>query len=107
MELVINTFGTSLNRDNEGFVISTAEGRQRVPAEGISSIQISKGAQITFELRFTSFSLGNRKTGFFKEKNLKRLKGLQVGDRIEIRVEVLEEKRPSRVRSWRVIGQGR
>ena len=67
MELVINTFGTSLNRDNEGFVISTAEGRQRVPAEGISSIQISKGAQITSELRFTSFSLGNRKTGFFKE----------------------------------------
>ena len=47
MELVINTFGTSLNRDNEGFVISTADGRQRVPAEGITSIQISKGAQIT------------------------------------------------------------
>lgn len=47
MELVINTFGTSLNRDNEGFVISSAEGRQRVPAEGITAIQISKGAQIT------------------------------------------------------------
>lgn len=47
MELIINTFGTSLNRDNEGFVISTSEGRQRIPAEGISSIQISKGAQIT------------------------------------------------------------
>jgi len=47
MELVINTFGTSLNRDNEGFVISTSEGRQRIPAEGITSIQISKGAQIT------------------------------------------------------------
>ena len=47
MELVINTFGTALNRDNEGFVISTSEGRQRIPAEGITSIQISKGAQIT------------------------------------------------------------
>lgn len=47
MELVLNTFGTSLNRDNEGFVISTAEGRQRIPAEGITTIQISKGAQIT------------------------------------------------------------
>ena len=47
MELIINTFGTSLNRDNEGFVITTAEGRQRIPAEGITSIQISKGAQIT------------------------------------------------------------
>ncbi|MBO4773882.1 MAG: CRISPR-associated endonuclease Cas1, partial [Bacteroidales bacterium] len=47
MELILNTFGTSLNRDNEGFVITTAEGRQRIPAEGITSIQISKGAQIT------------------------------------------------------------
>lgn len=47
MELIINTFGTSLNRDNEGFVICNAEGKQRIPAEGIKSIQISKGAQIT------------------------------------------------------------
>lgn len=47
MELVINTYGTSLNRDNEGFVITTSEGRQRVPAEGIKTIQISRGAQIT------------------------------------------------------------
>lgn len=47
MELVISTFGTSLNRDNEGFVITTTEGRQRIPAEGITSIQISRGAQIS------------------------------------------------------------
>lgn len=47
MELVLNTFGTSLSRDNEGFVINYGEGRQRIPAEGIKSIQISKGAQIT------------------------------------------------------------
>lgn len=47
MELVISTFGTSLNRDNEGFVITTTEGRQRIPAEEITSIQISRGAQIS------------------------------------------------------------
>lgn len=47
MELIINTFGTSLNRENEGFVITTTEGRQRIPAEGITSIQISRGAQIS------------------------------------------------------------
>lgn len=47
MELVINTFGTSLNRDNEAFVITYKEGRQRIPPEGITSIQISRGAQIT------------------------------------------------------------
>lgn len=47
MELVLNTYGVSLNRDNEGFVISSKDGRQRIPAKGISSIQISRGAQIT------------------------------------------------------------
>lgn len=47
MELIINTFGVSLNRDNEGFVISNADGRHRIPAEGITSIQISRGAQIS------------------------------------------------------------
>lgn len=47
MELVLNTFGVSLNRDNEGFVISKEGEKQRIPAEGINSIQISRGAQIT------------------------------------------------------------
>lgn len=47
MELVVNNFGVSLSRDNEGFVITNADGRQRVPAVGISSILIGRGAQIT------------------------------------------------------------
>lgn len=47
MELIINNYGVSLSRDNEGFVITNADGRQRVPANGITSIQISRGAQIT------------------------------------------------------------
>ena len=47
MELILNTFGVSLNRDNEGFVINTHEGKQRMPVVGIDSIQISRGAQIT------------------------------------------------------------
>lgn len=47
MELVLNTFGTSLNRDNEGFVITHKDGRQRIPVVGIKSIQIGRGAQIT------------------------------------------------------------
>lgn len=47
MELILNTYGVALNRDNEGFVITTPDGRQRIPAVGIDSIQISKGAQIT------------------------------------------------------------
>ena len=47
MELILNTFGASLSRDNEGFVITHKDGRQRLPVVGIKSIQISKGAQIT------------------------------------------------------------
>ena len=47
MELILNTYGVSLNRDNEGFVITTSDGKQRLPVAGIDSIQISRGAQIT------------------------------------------------------------
>jgi len=47
MELILNTYGVSLNRDNEAFVIKSADGRQRIPPQGIKSIQISKGASIT------------------------------------------------------------
>ena len=47
MQLVLNTYGILLSRDNEGFVIASSEGKQRVPAEGIKSIQISRGAQIS------------------------------------------------------------
>ena len=47
MELILNTYGVSLNRDNEGFVIASKDNKQRIPADGITSIQISKGALIT------------------------------------------------------------
>lgn len=47
MELILNTFGTSLSRDNEAFQIIHKDGKQRVPAQGIKSIQISRGSQIT------------------------------------------------------------
>ena len=47
MELVINTFGASLSRDNEGFVVSNKEGRQRIPVDKVSSIQIGRSVQVT------------------------------------------------------------
>lgn len=47
MELVINTFGTALNRDNNSFVISTKEGRQTIPSDSVSSIQVGKGISLT------------------------------------------------------------
>lgn len=47
MELILNTFGTSLTRDNEGFIICNHDGKQRIPVTGLRSIQISRGAQIS------------------------------------------------------------
>lgn len=47
MELILNTYGIALNRDNEGFVISNKDGQQRIPINGITSITICKGAQVT------------------------------------------------------------
>lgn len=47
MELILNTFGTSLNKDNNAFVISNKDGKQRIPPDGVSSIQVGRGAQIT------------------------------------------------------------
>jgi CRISPR-associated protein Cas1 len=47
MELILNTFGVSLSRDADGFLISSTDTRQRIPADAVTSIQISRGAQIT------------------------------------------------------------
>ncbi len=47
MDLILNTFGTSLSRDNQAFVINHKDGKQRLPVQALKSIQISKGAQIT------------------------------------------------------------
>lgn len=47
MELILNSFGVSLNRDNEAFVITQKGERHRIPVDDIKSIQISRGAQIT------------------------------------------------------------
>lgn len=47
MELVLSNFGTCLGRDNGGFVVTNADGRQYIPVSGIRTIQISKGSQIS------------------------------------------------------------
>jgi CRISPR-associated protein Cas1 len=52
MELILNTFGVSLGRENEGFVVTSSEGKQRIPTDAIKSIQISKGVHITSDAVF-------------------------------------------------------
>lgn len=47
MELILNTFGTSLVRENNAFVIVHKDGKQRVMPDQVKSIAISKGAKIS------------------------------------------------------------
>ena len=47
MELVINTYGTAVSRDNEAFLVSNNDGQKRVPVSGVRSILIGKAALIT------------------------------------------------------------
>jgi len=47
MDLILNTFGTSLQKENDNFLIVHPDGRQVVSPEKIRSISISKGALIS------------------------------------------------------------
>jgi len=47
MDLILNTYGTCLTKDNDTFVIIHKDGKQRIHPDDLKSISISKGAQIT------------------------------------------------------------
>jgi len=47
MDIILNTYGTSLIRENDNFAILYSEGKQVLPVSEVNSISISKGAQIT------------------------------------------------------------
>jgi len=47
MDLVLNTFGTSLTKDNDCFMVVHKDGKQRIPPADIRSIFISRGAQVS------------------------------------------------------------
>lgn len=47
MELILNTYGTSLVKDNDTFMVVNSEGKQRIHPQGLKTITISKGAMIT------------------------------------------------------------
>jgi hypothetical protein len=42
MELVLNTYGVALSRDNEGFVIVHNDEKQRIPTVGITSSELNE-----------------------------------------------------------------
>ena len=47
MDLVLNTFGTCITKDNDCFMVLHKDGKQRIPPADIRSIYISRGAQIS------------------------------------------------------------
>ena len=47
MDLIVHTYGTSISRDNHGFVISNKYGTQRIAADDVNAIYVSKGVRIT------------------------------------------------------------
>jgi CRISPR-associated protein Cas1 len=47
MHLVINSYGATLQKENDLFVVSTPEGKQSFPPDKVASISISKAARVT------------------------------------------------------------
>jgi CRISPR-associated protein Cas1 len=47
MELILNTFGTSLIKENNNFVVVHKDGRQLISPSSVNTISISKGAKIS------------------------------------------------------------
>lgn len=47
MEIVLNSYGTSLSCENEAFIVRNCNGSQRIPTDGVTAILINKGASMT------------------------------------------------------------
>jgi CRISP-associated protein Cas1 len=47
MDLILNTFGTTLRKDGNNFLVQHKDGKQQLSPEQIRTISISKGAQIS------------------------------------------------------------
>ncbi len=47
MELILNTYGSSLMKENEAFAVVSKEGKQIIPPEKLRSVQIGKGTKLT------------------------------------------------------------
>ncbi len=47
MDLILNTFGTSLSKENGNFLVVHKDGKQSISPDGIKSILISRGAQLS------------------------------------------------------------
>lgn len=58
MELLLLSRGARVGRDNEGFVVSTADGCRRVPAAAVSSLTLGRAVSITTDALFLAVERG-------------------------------------------------
>jgi CRISPR-associated protein Cas1 len=58
MELILNSFGTTLAKQHNSFVIKHKDGIQHVPADQIKTITIGRGAQITSDAALLAVEMG-------------------------------------------------
>ncbi len=47
MEIVLNSYGVSLQRENNGFIITNQDGHKRIAPDGVTSIVVCKSASVT------------------------------------------------------------
>ncbi len=52
MDIVLNTYGTSLCRDNDAFVVKNSNGSKRISPDGIGAILVNKGVSISSDAVF-------------------------------------------------------
>lgn len=52
MDLIVNTFGTLVSKENDNFVISNSDITKKIPSDGINSISLSRGVQISSDAIF-------------------------------------------------------
>ncbi len=67
MHIILNSFGSSLRKENGLFLIATADGKQLISPEKVRSISISRGAQISSDAAL--LAIENEIDVFFVEKN--------------------------------------
>lgn len=58
MDLILNTFGTSLSKEGNNFLILHKDGEQRVSPEKLKTISISKGASVTSDAALLAIENG-------------------------------------------------
>lgn len=96
--------GTGTADDNRDFYRQKAKLVEEKFLEKTERLSV-RVTHINEEKCFVSFITKEGKSGFFREKSEERRKSLRKGDEIVIEVQKLEEKRPSRVCSWRKVSK--